>query len=341
MSDFSPLERPVKITEQVWPDEALPVLSIFNWVYNHREFIRESIESILNQKTTFPVEIIIHDDASSDGTNEIILEYQEKYPFLFKNILHKENQWSQGKSVMVPLFEVPRGNYIALAHGDDYWTDPLKLQKQVDFLDGNPEFGLLHTDADQHNTITGEIVRGYHKHVGNYHTEKNVFDEIIKSNYSIFTCTVLFRRELLNSFSFSEVRAFDVTDTFLWLEFARKSKFKCLPETTAVRQLLVESATQSRDWNKKLQFKKSGYELMKYFINKYDVCNETTYIAHNKFNRVLLYYSFRSKDQIEAKEAFQRLSGYTRINMVDRVLYWGSQKQYRQVLTLLILKLLK
>ncbi len=136
------LQIPIEITRQEWPENYVPVISVFNWVYNHKDYVRESIESILLQKTTFPIEIIIHDDASNDGTKEIILEYQNKYPNLFRNILNDENQYSQEKSVMVPLFDKPRGKYIALAHGDDYWNNPLKLQKQYDFLEMHTDYSL-------------------------------------------------------------------------------------------------------------------------------------------------------------------------------------------------------
>jgi glycosyltransferase involved in cell wall biosynthesis len=150
------MKDPIKITDQYWSENTQPVVSIFNWVYNHKDFIRDSIESILMQKTTFPVEIIIHDDASNDGTREIILEYQMKYPQLFNNILHTENQWSKGKSVMTPLCEKTKGKYIALAHGDDYWTDTYKLQKQFDLLEVNTEFVMTFHDAkyvDEKNNI--------------------------------------------------------------------------------------------------------------------------------------------------------------------------------------------
>ena len=133
---------PVKISEQNWSNELTPTVTVFNWVYNHKDFIRQSIDSILMQETTFKVEIIIQDDASNDGTREIIEEYQANYPNLFKNILFSENQFSQGKSIMNSLFEKPRGKYITLAHGDDYWTDTQKLQKQFDYLEKNPDYLL-------------------------------------------------------------------------------------------------------------------------------------------------------------------------------------------------------
>ena len=135
----SRLPHPVRLTEQVWPEGTVPAVSVFNWAYNHVDFIRESIDSILMQETTFPVEIIIHDDASTDGTTEIIREYEAKYPQLFRNIIQTGNQWSQGKSVMDPMFTAPRGEFIALAHGDDYWTSPHKLQKQVVLLESKPQ----------------------------------------------------------------------------------------------------------------------------------------------------------------------------------------------------------
>ena len=138
------LSKPVRITEQVWPEGTVPVVSVFNWAYNHVGFIRESIESILMQETMFPVEIIIHDDASTDGTTEIIREYEAKYPQLFRNIIQTENQWSQSKSVMTPMFTAPQGEFIALTHGDDYWTSPHKLQKQFEALDANPEVTLCY-----------------------------------------------------------------------------------------------------------------------------------------------------------------------------------------------------
>lgn len=148
------LQKPVRITEQVWPQGTVPMVSVFNWAYNHVEFIRESIESILMQETTFPVEIIVHDDASTDNTTEIIREYEAKYPQLFRNIIQQGNQWSKGKNVMAAMFKAPRGKYVALTHGDDYWTDCLKLNKQVDLLDRNPQYTLCHHRVAYKNEIT-------------------------------------------------------------------------------------------------------------------------------------------------------------------------------------------
>lgn len=100
------------------------------------------------QKTTFPFEILIHDDASPDGTADIIREYEKKYPLLIKPIYQTENQYSQGKTSVSATWNFPsaKGKYIALCEGDDYWIDENKLQMQADFLEKNPEYGMCYTD---------------------------------------------------------------------------------------------------------------------------------------------------------------------------------------------------
>jgi len=120
-----------------------PEVSICCITYNHGKYLRNAIESFLMQKTTFPFEILIHDDASTDGTSGIIREYEKKYPDLIKPIYQTENQYSQGKSISA-TYQFPRakGKYIALCEGDDYWTDPQKLQKQVDYLEANQNCAL-------------------------------------------------------------------------------------------------------------------------------------------------------------------------------------------------------
>lgn len=122
-----------------WNDDInKPMVSICCITYNHENYLSTAIDSFLMQETTFPFEILIHDDKSNDNTKKIILNYQNKYPKLIRSILQDENQYSKGKKVMPILFNIAEGEYIALCEGDDYWTDKNKLQIQINEMKKNP-----------------------------------------------------------------------------------------------------------------------------------------------------------------------------------------------------------
>ena len=125
----------------------MPLVSICCLTYNHENYIRTAIESFLMQETSFPIEIVIHDDGSTDRTAEIVASYQSERPDVFVSIRQPVNLYSQGVRGLTVKFLLPRarGAYVALCEGDDYWTDPRKLQKQVEFLEANPRFsGSFH-----------------------------------------------------------------------------------------------------------------------------------------------------------------------------------------------------
>jgi glycosyltransferase involved in cell wall biosynthesis len=134
----SGLTLPVR--KQIQNPDIPPLLSVFCWSFNNSNHIRQCIESVLDQKTSFPIEIIIHDDSSADETLSILHEYTTIYPALFRNIVQDANQWSQGLSVSTALFSFPLGRYVALTHADDAWDDPDKLEKQVAFLEANSNY---------------------------------------------------------------------------------------------------------------------------------------------------------------------------------------------------------
>lgn len=134
------LPHPVSLAEQKWREGTMPLVSIFCITYNHSNYIRQAIEGFLNQKTVFPVEIIVHDDASVDGTAEIVREYEKKFPEKIIPIYQKENQFSKGMDPFINfLIPQARGKYVAVCEGDDYWIDPLKLQKQVGTFNKYPD----------------------------------------------------------------------------------------------------------------------------------------------------------------------------------------------------------
>lgn len=117
------------------------IVSIRCLAYNHEKFIRETLDGFVMQKTNFRFEAIVHDDASNDGTAGIIREYAEKYPDIIKPIYETENLYSKKDGSLTKIMnEACKGKYIAMCEGDDYWTDPYKLQKQVDFLESHTDY---------------------------------------------------------------------------------------------------------------------------------------------------------------------------------------------------------
>lgn len=137
-----------------------PLVSVCCITYNHAQFIRKCLDGFLMQKTNFPIEILIHDDCSTDGTTEIIRDYEAKYPDLIFPLYEEENQYQKGKAAEIDLYNYrrARGKYIAYCEGDDYWTDPLKLQKQVDFMEANPEYSVCWHRSKQFIVETGEYI---------------------------------------------------------------------------------------------------------------------------------------------------------------------------------------
>ena len=124
------------------------LVSIWCLAYNHAPYIRQCLEGFVIQKTDFIFEAIVHDDASTDGTADIIKEYAEKYPDIIKPIFETENQYSKRNGAIRRKMNAEmRGKYIAMCEGDDYWTDPYKLQKQVEFLENNTDFVFCYHNA--------------------------------------------------------------------------------------------------------------------------------------------------------------------------------------------------
>jgi glycosyltransferase involved in cell wall biosynthesis len=312
-----PKTDPIEITKQHWSLDAKPLVSVCNWVYNHKDFIEQSIDSILMQKTTFPVEIIIQDDASNDGTREIIEEYAFRYPHLFKNILFKENQYSQGKDITIGLFKKASGKYIALAHGDDYWTDPYKLQKQVDFLEANKGYGLVYTNFQK--LINREIIRNEIK----FHDYLDLESYFQYGLTFLFTGSWLIRNDL-GSLTFLDTKfgslPGDVQIICYVLTFGNRIHF--LDQITGVYRVLNESASHSLVTNKDKDFALVRYLLlMKYKnnISKHTFTEQLEKLIQSKFQ----YFGSFKLGLIDRIGLFMKLAKIKGVNRASRFIIYN------------------
>ena len=140
--------------------EVKPLVAIHCLVYNHEPYLRDCFEGFVMQQTNFPFVAIVHDDASTDNSAAIIREYEEKYPDIIKPIYEAENQYSKRDGsvtrIMNAAIDATGAKYVAMCEGDDYWTDPLKLQKQVDFLNNNLDLSKF-SEKDQ-CTIASRLI---------------------------------------------------------------------------------------------------------------------------------------------------------------------------------------
>ncbi len=173
-----------------------PLVSIRCLVYNHEPFLRQCLDGFVMQKTTFPFEAIVHDDASTDGSAAIIREYAEKYPDIIKPIYETENQWGKGtisKSMDAAMH--PNSKYIALCEGDDYWTDPNKLQLQVDFLESHPDYTMCFHRANTINDETGEENNAFPGRVFRNIQSRDYHSTELFATWTVPTASMLYRKE--------------------------------------------------------------------------------------------------------------------------------------------------
>ena len=249
----------------------IPHVAIKCLVYNHEPYLRDCLEGFVMQQTNFPFVAIVHDDASTDGSAAIIREYEEKYPDIIKPIYETENQYSKRDGsltrIMNTAIEATGAKYIAMCEGDDYWTDSLKLQKQVDFMEANPEYGLCYTDysvCDEFGNITEE---------SHFKTSQRkpilTFEEHLFSQGYIAPMTWLFRKDVYTSITNDMIQGTTDGTYVLALEFFAKSKVAYLFDTTATYRVHQGSASRPLSLSALFRYRKGVYDIEFEYIKRY------------------------------------------------------------------------
>ena len=193
--------------------------------FNHERFIAQAINSALEQKTTFTVEIVISDDCSTDKTGEIIKEFAQKYPDKIRAELHDKNLGASNNALYT--LSMCYGEYIALLEGDDYWTDPFKLQKQIDFLEANKSYSLcthLFKTYDDENMIWGKDI--YPKSFDTNEKWKDISIDTMFKPWLTQTLTMVFRKDMFEFHAINKYAMFG--DVHLIYLLLLKGSGRCL-----------------------------------------------------------------------------------------------------------------
>jgi hypothetical protein len=281
--------------------------------FNHSKYIVDAMNGFTMQETTFPFVCTIIDDASTDGEQEVIKKYLKEYFNLddksvvrneetndyvltfarhktnkncyFAVLYLKYNHYNIKKNKLFYIAEwLDTAKYTALCEGDDYWTDPNKLQKQVDFLESHPNYGMVYTNYKMYFQDNGQTT------ISNC-LQTSFEDEITRNR--VATLTTLVRSTLLNQYK-QEIgntpyeRGWMMGDYPTWIFIMANSKAKLIPDITSVYRVLKNSASHHSSYEKNKDFLLSTYDICFYFANKYNVSTEIRKtIANNEINDLL------------------------------------------------------
>lgn len=265
-------------------------VSVIVPTFNHAKFIAQTLDGILAQKTDFDFEIIVGDDASTDDNASIISNYQKRFPKIIKAFLHKKNlgpsepRMMGGKNNVAFLFSKAEAKYIALCEGDDYWMNPGKLQKQVDFLDHNPDYSLVHHQMD----VVYEDSSPTHKFNPENQREISTFRDLLADeSWFLGTASTVFRNTIKGDFPEWWMQTAS-GDLGIFILTTQHGKIKYLPQTMAAYRKHSGGMTNIHTPENVVFLEnrvKLFTDLKTYFNGRYDdILNRTT----DKYQRQIL-----------------------------------------------------
>lgn len=296
------------------------LLSVEMITYKHEAYIKQAIEGVLMQETNFEFELIIADDCSPDNTENVVRDFINKHPkgHLIKYFRHEKNIGMNANA----SFAVNQchGKYVAICEGDDYWIDPLKLQKQVDFLEANQDYGLIHTQTFFKHFNSDEI------QLSSTDRSNNNFEDLIYKN-TIATLTTCFKKDLLMKY-LQDVKPQDkpwvAGDLPLWLWFSLNSKIYFLNEVTTVYRVVPGSASNTIGSAKYFEFVKSRLSIKEHFIREYRNDQKLLDYIYDDFYKDVEYHSLKLRN-LESME--ELMKNFKEKNNVVKYYYFSILKR--------------
>ena len=242
--------------------------------YNQGRFLSKCLDGFISQKTDFPFVAIVHDDASTDDTADVLKKYAEQYSEIIKPIYDTINRYREHSLdfIMRLIVNKYEPEYVAICEGDDYWTDPYKLQKQVDYMDAHPNCSLCHGDVLIYENAKKRFKgrKGIMFNYSNLYKEvvkKDLFWEIINDRYSFQTLTFLYRLSAYKNIQ-NNNKVFMMGDMPLLMDMSKQGNIKYFKDVFGVYNHNVGSATRNSD--SRLKFDLSAAEMRIFYCYKYN-----------------------------------------------------------------------
>jgi len=274
--------------------------------FNQENYIAETLDSLVSQETDFKYEILVGDDCSIDKTADIIKKYEVQYPDKIKVFENKVNQGILKNYNR--LMNAAKGKYIAGCGGDDIWHDPLKLKKQVDFLERNQEYAMVHTDYDR-LFESGIIIHNFHKENTTIPQDEMYYHALMKNNFILAssTCT---RAESYRKYIDIEdfiKHGFAMEDLPMWLEFSKHSKIGYLPESTVTYREHGESISNNQNYRKAIKYLESSYKARTFYMKKYSCSDDVKKEFRIEYHTKMLSFAFKLRDRALGKKSYSKL----------------------------------
>lgn len=270
-------------------------VSVFMITYNHGEFIESAVQSIVSQQSNFKFDLVVGDDFSTDNTREVLIRYARQYPDIIKLILQPRNVGAMANQRSV--LNHCKGEYFAMCEGDDSWIDPLKLQKQVDFLEKHPDFAICFT-----NTRIDYFNNEAPSYLLNEGIQKDVFtlDDLIGEEEIWFmaTASLMFRASSVFPLPewFHESKSGDIPLAIL---SARHGKIKYLPDVTAMYRKHAGGVSLTDHKND------ARFLLNRIFMYS-NLDRETGFKFHHRLRRNIGWYYYKLLDSKQFKDDYQK-----------------------------------
>lgn len=329
------LERTQELIMQSWKMVEPCVVSVVCITYNHEQYIREAIESFLMQETSFPFEIIIHDDASTDNTPDIIKEYHSRYPDIIRPIFQKENQFSQG-GFKPSFYAVAHSDskYIALCEGDDYWVSKNKLQIQIEAMEIHPELDFSFHSAYRLNDVIRDDKPSW-----DYGDNQLLYPDSILSCVGSFapTASYVVRREVMGNMPDWFFNKAPVGDFFLEMYGAKRGGCLYINLPMSIYRTGVPSSWTAKMTNYKARIKSAKMTLESLQLMKKDFSRHHASFKRKEsvlFLRIAICNLHLKNDADFSKNIKKSVDLFSFFSLKQRVVYWFNRAPF--ILRLLI-----